>query len=55
MKGLSEEPRYAIELLEEGATIGDVIDGYISEHALVSLALRIGGEKPVAVKIALQL
>jgi len=51
MKGLSEEPRYAIELLEEGATIGDVIDGYISEHALVSLALRIGGKNLLLLKL----
>jgi hypothetical protein len=40
MKGLCEEPCYVIELLEDGVTIDDVIDGYISEHALVSFTLR---------------
>lgn len=44
MKGLSEEPSYVIELLEEGATIGDVIDGYISEHTLVESSAFVVGD-----------
>ncbi|CAL8296960.1 unnamed protein product [Lota lota] len=44
MKGLCEEPSYIIELLEEGVTIDDVIDGYISEHALVERSAFVVGD-----------
>ncbi|KAK0149117.1 Antizyme inhibitor 1 [Merluccius polli] len=44
MKGLSEEPSYILELLEEGVTIDDVIDGYISEHALVERSAFVVGD-----------
>ena len=36
MKGLADEPTYIIELLEEGVTLDNVIDGHIYEQALVS-------------------
>ncbi|XP_026156404.1 antizyme inhibitor 1b [Mastacembelus armatus] len=35
MKGLTDKPNYIIELLEEGVTLEDVIDGHICEQALV--------------------
>ena len=38
MKGRSEGPCYVIQVLEDGVTVDDVIDGHISQHALVSMA-----------------
>lgn len=35
MKGLPDKPNYIIELLEEGVTLDDVIDGHICEQAQV--------------------
>lgn len=39
MKGFTDKPSYMIELLEGGATLGDVIDGHICEQALVSCSV----------------
>lgn len=44
MKGLVDEPHYIIELREEGVTVEDVIDGYISEHALVEKSAFVVGD-----------
>ncbi|KAM9384312.1 antizyme inhibitor 1b [Pholidichthys leucotaenia] len=35
MKGLADKPNYTIELLEDGVTLEDVIDGHICEQVLV--------------------
>uniref|UniRef100_A0A8C6TNK9 Antizyme inhibitor 1b n=1 Tax=Neogobius melanostomus TaxID=47308 RepID=A0A8C6TNK9_9GOBI len=36
MKGLADNPSYIIELMEDGVTLEDVVDGHIYEQALVS-------------------
>ncbi|KAM4631406.1 antizyme inhibitor 1b [Polymixia lowei] len=44
MKGLADEPSYIIELLDRGVTLDDVIDGHISEHALVEKSAFVVGD-----------
>ncbi|XP_075873443.1 antizyme inhibitor 1b isoform X1 [Nelusetta ayraudi] len=44
MKGFTDKPSYMIELLEGGATLGDVIDGHICEQALVEKSAFVVGD-----------
>ncbi|XP_062342680.1 antizyme inhibitor 1-like [Osmerus eperlanus] len=50
MKGLADEPTYIIELLEEGVTLDNVIDGHIYEQALEDKSAFVVGDLGVLMK-----